>query len=243
MFLFILFITYAFHYLFVKTDRAMPALARRRWQSCSRAAVPRTQPRRHGRGQDPESGLCGGHGGRRARAGPAAQAPCPASLPQRQSPSPLSSLLPRAPALLRAPRQPSGDKPATLCNLPAERPRTGPGASSAHGIPERGPTHASASYLGPRVVTAPSPRAGPQHFGTQPGTRGVALAHPHTVFLRRLPPCTVFLPLPRCLCWSRVEWGCPCHGPRCNGTVTTRLHPTEGMSIALATRAPHRVFP
>lgn len=87
MFLFILFITYAFHYLFVKTGRAMPALARRRWQSCSRAAVPRTQPRRHGRGQDPESGLCGGHGGRRARAGPAAQAPRPASLSQRQSPS------------------------------------------------------------------------------------------------------------------------------------------------------------
>lgn len=45
LFLFILFITYAFHYLFAKTGRAVPALARRRWQSCSRAAVPRTQPR------------------------------------------------------------------------------------------------------------------------------------------------------------------------------------------------------
>lgn len=107
---------------------------------------------------------------------------------------PLSSLLPPAPALLRAPRQPRGDEPATLCNLPAERPRTGPGASAAHGIPERGPTHASASYLGPRVATAPSPRAGPQHFGTQPGTpRGRTRAPPHRLpapssSLHRLPP-------------------------------------------------------
>lgn len=193
MFLFILFITYAFHYLFVKTGRAMPALARRRWQSCSRAAVPRTQPRRHGRGQTPRADCVAG-----TEAGGHELARQPRLHVLQASPKgkalPLSSLLPPAPALLRAPRQPSGDKPATLCNLLAERPRTGPGASAAHGIPERGPTHASASYLGPRVATAPSPRAGPQHFGTQPGTpRGRSRAPPHRLpapssSLHRLPP-------------------------------------------------------
>lgn len=103
--------------------------------------------------------------------------------------------------------------------------------------------------------TPPLPTSGrelpqPHHPVPVPNTSGLspAPAGPHSrtptpsscaVFL----PCTVFLPLPRCLCWSRVEWRCPCHGPRCHGTVTTRPHPTEGMSIALATRAPHRVFP
>lgn len=79
--------------------------------------------------------------------------------------------------------------------------------------PEQAPRTAFRSGARP---TPPLPTSGrelpqPRHpvpvpntSGLSPAPRGTALAHPHTVFLRRLPPCTVFLPLPRCLCWSRV---------------------------------------
>ncbi|CAM9557236.1 unnamed protein product [Bubo scandiacus] len=87
-------------------------------------------------------------------------------------------------------------------------------------IPERGPTRASASYLGPRAATAPSPRASPRHL--QGSARHPVGPHSHTPTPSS---CAVFLPAPssfhrvaaaRGLDASR---GRPCHGPRCRGAV------------------------
>lgn len=141
-----------------------------------------------------------------------------------------------------------------LCSVPRASPagtnqplyatsrRSGPAPG-----PEQAPRTAFRSGARP---TPPLPTSGrelpqphhpvpvPNTSGLRPAPRGAALAHPTPSSCAVFLPRTVFLPLPRCLRWSRVEWGCPCHGPRCHGTVTTPLHPTEGMSIALATRAP-----
>lgn len=208
MFLFILFITYAFHYLFVKTDRAMPALARRRWQSCTRAAVPRTQPRQHGRGQDPESGLCGGRGGRRAQAGPAAQAPCPASLPKGKA---LLLCLPCCHGLLLC-SMPRASPMGTNQPLYATSRRSDPAPA-----PEQAPRTAFRSGARP---TPPLPTSGrelsqPHHPVPVPNTSGLspAPAGPHS----RTPTpssCAVFLPAPsssRCLG--------ACHGHGLSGDV------------------------
>lgn len=60
--------------------------------------------------------------------------------------------------------------------------------------------------------------------GFSPAPHGAALAYPHTVFLRRLPPCTVFLPPPRCPCC------------RCRGLRVRRL---PGMSLSRASLQRH----
>lgn len=102
---------------------------------------------------------------------------------------------------------------------PGGAPPHRPGASAAHGIPERGPTHASASYLGPRAATAPSPCAGPQHFGTQPGTpRGRTRAPPHRLpapssSSHRLPPAASVPVLVTGLVGMSLSWSSlPWHG-------------------------------
>lgn len=144
------------------------------------AAVTRT-------GTGPESGPCGRHRGRRAQAGPAARALCPASLPRRQSPSPSSSSLPQAPAPLPAPCQPGGDRPALLCNLPAEHPQ-----SERH--PGAGPDP-RLRFL-PRATSCHGPITPCQSLtpsGFSPAPHGAALAYPHSLpapssSLHRLPP-------------------------------------------------------
>lgn len=114
----------------------------------------------------------------------------PASLPQRQSPSPFVFL---AAAGSRSAPCPS----AVGTNQPfyATSQRSIPGASAVRA--------ASRSGARPAPPLPTSGRELPHHpvpvpgtFGVQPGTpRGSR--SPHTVFLRRLPPCNVFLLPPR----------------------------------------------
>lgn len=134
----------------------------------------------------------------------------------------------------------------------------------AHGIPERGPTHASASYLGPRAAMAPSPRASPRHL------RGSA-RHPTGPHSRTptLSSCAVFLPAPSSSChlgthslparWhghssrarclpgtslsrSLLPWhGAHAPGPSCRGRALPwpRRHPTsEDAAVQVFTAMP-----
>lgn len=212
LFLFILFITYAFHYLFAKTGRAVPALEVAELQQSCRpqdtATVTRmgTAPRERITQQaQRQEGTSWKPGALR-----------PASILQRQSPSPFVCVAAPCPAPAVGTNQP------ILCNVPAEHPWS---KRRACGIPERGPTRASASYLGSRAATAPSPRAGPRYLrDPTPAPRGARVPPTRSLpapssSLQRLPPAASVLPL---LAGSAPPRGCPCHGLRCRVPRTPR---------------------
>lgn len=135
-----------------------------------------------------------------------------------------------------------------LCSLPRASP-AGTNqpfyATSWRSIPAPAPERAPRAWhpgAGPDPRLRFLPRAASCHgpitpcrsltpLGFSPAPRGAALAYPHTVFLRRLPPCTVFLPPPRCPC---------CHG---RGSRARRLPGTSLSRSSLPWHGGHALAP
>lgn len=252
MFLFILFITYSFHYLFAKTGRAV-------------------QGRLAGDGRAATESPCPGHsrsdtdGDRTPRADHAAGTEAGGLELAQQSRLRALQASPKGKALLL--HFPCCRR-LLLCSLPRASP-VGTNqpfyATSRRSIPAPAPEQAPrARHPGagpnPRLRFLPratschgpiTPCQSPTPSGFSPAPHGAALAYPHTVFLRCLPPCTVFLLPP----WH-TRTPCALARPQLAGSMPPGDVPVtvlaamawcprtrtlvQGKSIALATQAPHQ---